>query len=94
MWDSQAEMALSYGLNVSNDQTAAMPALIQQLKDENKGHLPCRADKLLSDELFASRSTTVTLRRADNNANYVDSSGTWLGPVQHERAQLYRAARA
>ena len=41
-------MALSYGLNVSNDQTAAMPALIQQLKDENKGHLPCRADKLLS----------------------------------------------
>lgn len=80
MWDSQAEMALSYGLNVSNDQTAAMPALIQQLKDENKGIYLAAQISCCLDELFASRSTTVTLRRADNNANYVDSSGTWLDP--------------
>lgn len=78
MWDSQAEIALNYGLNVSTEQTAAMPALVEELKSKNiylAAQISCCVD-----ELFASRSTTVTLRRADNNANIIDDTGTWLDP--------------
>lgn len=92
MWDSQAEMALSYGLNISNEQTAAMPALIAQLKEDNKGIYLAAQISCCIDELFASRSTSVTLRRADNNANYIDTTGTWLDPynisVRNYAAQL------
>ncbi len=80
LWDSQSEMALSYGLTVPTEQTAAMPALITQLKEENKGIYLAAQISCCIDELFASRSTTVTLRRADNNANYIDDNGTWLDP--------------
>lgn len=78
MWDSQAEVAVSYGLNVSTEQTAAMPTLVEELKAKNiylAAQISCCVD-----ELFASRSTTVALRRADNNANVVDDTGTWLDP--------------
>lgn len=92
LWDSQSEMALSYGLTVSTEQTAAMPALITQLKEENKGIYLAAQISCCIDELFASRSTTVTLRRADNNANYIDETGTWLDPynlsVRNYAAQL------
>ena len=92
LWDSQSEMALSYGLTVSTEQTAAMPALITQLKEENKDIYLAAQISCCIDELFASRSTTVTLRRADNNANYIDETGTWLDPynlsVRNYAAQL------
>lgn len=78
LWDSQAEMALSYGLTVPNEQTAAMPDLIAQLKEDNNGIYLAAQISCCLDELFASRSTMFTLRRADNNANYIDDSGTWL----------------
>lgn len=92
LWDSQADMALSYGLSVPTEQTAAMPQLIEKLKDENKGIYLAAQISCCIDELFASRSTTVTLRRADNNANYIDVNGTWLDPynlsVRNYAAQL------
>lgn len=92
LWDSQADMALSYGLTMSTEQTAAMPELIAKLKDENKGIYLAAQISCCIDELFASRSTTVTLRRAENNANYVDANGTWLDPynlsVRNYAAQL------
>lgn len=80
MWDSQADMALGYGLTVSNDQTAQMPALIAELKEKNKDKYFAAQISCCVDELFASRSTTVTLRRADNNGNVIDDKGTWLDP--------------
>lgn len=80
MWDSQADMALGYGLTVSNDQTAQMPALIAELKEKNKDKYFAAQISCCIDELFASRSTTVTLRRADNNGNVIDDKGTWLDP--------------
>lgn len=92
LWDSQADMALSYGLSVPTEQTAAVPQLIEKLKDENKGIYLAAQISCCIDELFASRSTTVTLRRADNNANYIDANGTWLDPynlsVRNYAAQL------
>ena len=69
MWDSQSDMALSYGLTVPSDQTAAMPDLITQIKEDNKGIYLAAQISCCVDELFASRSTTVTLRRGDNNGN-------------------------
>lgn len=80
MWDSQADMALGYGLTVSNDQMAQMPALIAELKEKNKDKYFAAQISCCIDELFASRSTTVTLRRADNNGNVIDDKGTWLDP--------------
>ena len=80
MWDSQADMALGYGLTVSNDQTAQMPAFIAELKEKNKDKYFAAQISCCIDELFASRSTTVTLRRADNNGNVIDDKGTWLDP--------------
>lgn len=80
MWDSQADMALGYGLTVSNNQTAQMPALIAELKEKNKDKYFAAQISCCIDELFASRSTTVTLRRADNNGNVIDDKGTWLDP--------------
>lgn len=92
MWDSQAEMAVSYGLTMSTEQTQGMPALIAQLKEDNKGIYLAAQISCCIDELFASRSTTMTLRRADNNANYIDANGTWLDPynlsVRNYAAQL------
>lgn len=80
MWDSQADMALSYGLTVSSEQTVAMPDLITQIKEDNKGIYLAAQISCCVDELFASRSTTVTLRRGDNNGNVIDDVGTWLDP--------------
>ncbi len=80
MWDSQADMALSYGLTVPSEQTAAMPDLITQIKEDNKGIYLAAQISCCIDELFASRSTTVTLRRGDNNGNVIDDVGTWLDP--------------
>ncbi len=80
MWDSQSDMALSYGLTVSSEQTADMPNLITQIKEDNKGIYLAAQISCCIDELFASRSTTVTLRRADNNGNVIDDTGTWLDP--------------
>lgn len=80
MWDSQSDMALSYGLTVPSDQTAAMPDLITQIKEDNKGIYLAAQISCCVDELFASRSTTVTLRRGDNNGNIIDDTGTWLDP--------------
>ena len=80
MWDSQADMALGYGLTVSNDQTAQMPAFIAELKEKNKDKYFAAQISCCIDELFASRSTTVTLRRADNNGNVIDDKGAWLDP--------------
>lgn len=80
MWDSNAEMALGYGLNTSSEQTADMPNLIAQLKEDKKGIYLCAQISCCIDELLASRSTSFTLRRADNNANFIDGYGTWLDP--------------
>lgn len=80
MWDSQSDMALSYGLTISTEQTQQMPALIAQLKEDNKGVYFAAQISCCLDELFASRSTGVTLRRSDNLGNIITDRGTWLDP--------------
>ena len=78
MWDCQATEAMSYGLSMPNELTAELPGLISEMKERDI-YLAAQISCCL-DELFASRSTTVTLRRADNGANFIDQYGTWLDP--------------
>jgi hypothetical protein len=78
MWESQSPVAMNYGLSTPNEQTAEMPTLISELKEDDV-YLVAQISCCI-DELFASRSTNVTLRRADNGGNYMDESGTWLDP--------------
>lgn len=80
MWDSQSEMSLSYGLTLSTEQTQQMPELIAKLKEDNKGVYFAAQISCCIDELFASRSTGVTLRRSDNLGNVITDKGTWLDP--------------
>lgn len=89
MWDSQATEALNYALTNPTAQTAQMPELIQGLKDRNiylVAQISCCVDNL-----FASRSTTVSLRM-ETGANYTDDTGSWLDPysstVRNYIAQL------
>jgi len=77
-WDCFATEALNYGLSISTELTAEMPTLIAEMKERDI-YLTAQISCCL-DELFASRSTTVTLRRADNGGNYIDNYGTWLDP--------------
>ena len=78
LWDCHATEAVNYGLSVSTELTADMPAIVSELK-EREIYLVAQISCCL-DELFASRSTTVTLRRGDNGGNYIDTYGTWLDP--------------
>lgn len=78
MWDCRAPEALNYGLSMMTEQVSNLPQLISELSAKDI-YLVAQISCCI-DELYASRSTTVTLRRADNNANYIDKYGTWLDP--------------
>ena len=77
-WDCYATEALNYGLSMPTELTAELPTLVTEMKERDI-YLTAQISCCL-DELFASRSTTVTLRRADNGGNYMDDYGTWLDP--------------
>lgn len=78
MWDSMATEAMSYGLSTPTELTAEMPTIVSDIKERDI-YLVAQISCCL-DELFASRSTTITLRRADTGGNYMDDYGTWLDP--------------
>lgn len=77
-WDSYATEALSYGLSTPTELSAELPGIISDIKDKDV-YLVAQISCCI-DELFASRSTSVTLRRADTGGNYIDNYGTWLDP--------------
>ena len=78
MWDSMATEAMNYGLSTPTELTAEMPTIVSDIKERDI-YLVAQISCCL-DELFASRSTTITLRRADTGGNYMDDYGTWLDP--------------
>lgn len=77
MWNSTASEAQNYGMNVTTEITNMMPQLIAALKEKDI-YLVAQISCCI-DELYASRSTTVTLR-TEYGANYMDVNGTWLDP--------------
>lgn len=77
MWSSQSPIALNYGLVQDTETARNMPEIIAGIK-ARKVYLAAQISCCL-DELFASRSTTVTLR-TETGMNYSDSYGLWLDP--------------
>jgi len=90
MWESQSYVARNYGLTVANETTAAMPRLIQMLKEKNV-YLVAQISCCI-DELLASRSTQMTLRTI-TGSNYRDENGTWLDPY-NENVRSYAVEMA
>ena len=74
-WNSQATMAVNYGISQENEATLQLPTLITELKAKNI-YLVAQLSCCL-DELLASRCTSVTLSN-EYGGNYTDDYGTWL----------------
>lgn len=92
MWESFATEAMGYGLSTPSELTAELPTLVADIKEKDV-YLVAQISCCI-DELFASRSTTVTLRRADTGGNYIDDYGTWLDPYNlNVRNYVVEAAR-
>ncbi len=83
MWNSQADIARSYGLSATPEQSQVVEGLIRDLKEnppEGKDEIYLAAQiSCCIDELYPSRSTTVALR-TEYGINYTDQEGTWLDP--------------
>ena len=73
-WDSKAWSATAFSL-AGSPLTEEMKTLLATLK-ENKVYLVAQIS-ICRDELYASRSTVVTLRN-DAGFNYMDEGGYWL----------------
>ena len=81
IWDSSAPVALSYGLSgnpLPDDVKAALTAIKEQ------GVYLVAQISVCRDDLFASRSTIVTLRNKDSGGNYSDEGGPWLDAYSME----------
>lgn len=81
LWNSQTPVAVSYGLGLDNEFSAALPAVISALKNREDGkqvYLVAQISCFI-DELLANRSNQYALRSAAG-FNYVDENGSWLDP--------------
>ena len=81
IWDSKAPVALSYGLSgnpLPEDVKSALAAIKEQ------GVYLVAQISVCRDDLFASRSTIVTLRNKDSGGNYSDEGGPWLDAYSME----------
>lgn len=77
MWNTAAAEAVNYGMNMTTEISNIMPQIVEALKEQDI-YLVAQISCCI-DELYASRSTTVTLR-TEYGANYMDVNGTWLDP--------------
>ena len=75
LWESHTHMAEAYSLTMQNDITAAMPEMIQTLKEKNI-YLVAQISCCL-DELLPTRTTAYCIH-TEMGLNYTDGLGTWL----------------
>ena len=81
IWDSKSSVAASYGLAgnpLPEDVKSALAAIKEQ------GVYLVAQISVCRDDLFASRSTIVTLRNKDTGGNYIDEGGPWLDAYSME----------
>lgn len=81
IWDSKSSVAASYGLAgnpLPEDVKSALAAIKEQ------GVYLVAQISVCRDDLFASRSTIVTLRNKDTGGNYIDDGGPWLDAYSME----------
>ena len=77
LWESHTHMAEAYSLTMQNDVTAAMPEMIQMLKEKDI-YLVAEISCCL-DELLPTRTTAYCIH-TETGLNYTDGLGTWLDP--------------
>ncbi len=83
-WYSQSEIALAYGL--SGTLPEDVEKKLKELHDDRGVWLAAQI-AICRDELYASRSTVVTLRNAATGGNYIDDGGSWLDAYNLELRQ-------
>lgn len=79
MWNSSADLAVSYGMTGNANIANSMPRIISELKSENSSIYLVAQISCCIDQNLASRSTSAALRTS-YGANYSDDDGTWLDP--------------
>ncbi len=85
MWNSQTQLAVSYGTGLDNEFSASLPALIQSIKEREDGKTVYMVAQIscFIDDILATRSTQFALRTA-YGTNYTDDNGSWLDPYNSD----------
>ena len=90
MWESQAEMAVNYGISVATDTTAAVRDFLTEMEEKDiylAAQISCCIDNLLP-----TRTSAYTLKN-EVGMNYQDEKGLWLD-AYNEAVRKYAAQMA
>lgn len=90
MWESQAEMAVNYGISVPSDTTAAVKEFLAEMEEKDvylAAQISCCIDNLLP-----TRTTAYTIKK-EVGMNYQDEKGLWLD-AYNEAVRKYAAQMA
>lgn len=90
MWESQAEMAVNYGISVPSDTTAAVKEFLAEMEEKDvylAAQISCCIDNLLP-----TRTIAYTLKN-EVGMNYQDENGLWLD-AYNEAVRKYAAQMA
>lgn len=90
MWESQAEIAVNYGISVPSDTTAAVKEFLAEMEEKDvylAAQISCCIDNLLP-----TRTTAYTIKN-EVGMNYQDEKGLWLD-AYNEAVRKYAAQMA
>ena len=90
MWESQAEMAVNYGISVATDTTAAVRDFLTEMEEKDiylAAQISCCIDNLLP-----TRTSAYTIKN-EVGMNYQDEKGLWLD-AYNEAVRKYAAQMA
>ena len=77
MWNSQAELAVNYGIVMPSEQTSAMQGLIDELKSLDKEIYLAAQISCCIDNTLPTRTQNYTIK-TETGLNYQDDNGYWL----------------
>lgn len=90
MWESQAEMAVNYGISVPSETTAAIRDFLAEMEEKDiylAAQISCCIDNLLP-----TRTSAYTIKN-EVGMNYQDEKGLWLD-AYNEAVRKYAAQMA
>lgn len=90
MWESQAEMAVNYGISVPSETTAAVQNFMEEMAEKDiylAAQISCCIDNLLP-----TRTSAYTIKN-EIGMNYQDENGFWLD-AYNEAVRKYAAQMA
>lgn len=77
MWNSQAELAVNYGIVMPTEQTNAMQGLINELKSLDKEIYLAAQISCCIDNTLPTRTQNYSIK-TETGLNYQDDNGYWL----------------